>query len=181
MIDISHFVLIQRPNIDISIRLLSVVFLYRRRFAKCRVVQRARSNSLTDLPRLMRLNQPPGEGLKQCLIEKQSYKICNLMPLVSGRKLEAFTESRTRRFLGTGEVTRLMAAVISGPCNEAEDIYIGVKTSPIVTLMKKIKSFEICIKENSWKNFEKKSLIILRPVFQFILDKYLAVVSSFFW
>lgn len=59
------------------------------------------------------------------------------MPLVLGRKLEAFTESRTRRFPGTGEVTRLMAAVISGPCNEAEDIYFGVKASPIVTLLKK--------------------------------------------
>lgn len=27
-------------------------------------------------------DQPSGEGLKKCLIEKQSYKICNLMPLV---------------------------------------------------------------------------------------------------
>ena len=168
MIDISHFVLIQRPNIDISIWLLSVVFLYRRRFAECRVVQRARSNSLTDLPRLMRLNQPPGEGLKQCLIEKQSYKICNLMPLVLGRKLEAFTESRTRRFPGTGEVTRLMAAVISGPWGWRY-IFWGQGISYRNIIEKKLKVLKFAWKKLVEKNLRKNFHIILRQVFHFIL------------
>lgn len=82
-VGISHIVLIQGSKVAILYNTLISYILVSAPFCKMSWRTTIPIQSVDRFAEtVLCFDQPSGEGLKKCLIEKQSYKICNLMPLV---------------------------------------------------------------------------------------------------